>query len=129
MKKRFRTAYNSEPEKGEVNNMPSETIPDQSMSVGEIVKRYARGLPLDGARVPVWMDREEPDDLDLLDWNKLDLAEKQEIRERYQQELDELKENLKDIRKRYQQVPKEEKETPMENQKPSAGATQEDQKK
>lgn len=49
---------------------PSVTVPDQSMSVKEILDRFARGLPLDGARVPIWDGEEETPDL-----RRLDLAE------------------------------------------------------
>lgn len=42
------------PAKGEVNNEPALTIPDDSLSIKEILDRYARGLPLGGERVPVY---------------------------------------------------------------------------
>lgn len=47
MKQRFRSNYNYNASKdGETNLMPSETVPNMSMSIQEIAKRYTRGLPL-----------------------------------------------------------------------------------
>ena len=47
----FKTQWNSDlfvddPTNGEVNNEPSMTIPDQSMSIEEIVTRFASGEPI-----------------------------------------------------------------------------------
>lgn len=78
------------PKKYEASKMPSETVPDQTMSIREILTRYARGLPLAGERVPVYSDDPEND---LPDLQHLDLAERQEI-------LEERKEELEDIKRR-----------------------------
>ena len=40
-------------EVGEVNSLPSETVPDESLSIKEILQRFVSGLPLDVARRPV----------------------------------------------------------------------------
>lgn len=71
----FKNHYNSRPVADEVNNKPSKTIPNQSMSVREIMHRFANGLPITGQKVPVY----EPEDLDGLvppNWNTLDISEK-----------------------------------------------------
>lgn len=70
----------------EKNYKPSLTIPDQTMSIREIVDRYAKGLPIDGSRNPIW-DEEN----DLPDWRTLDLAERQELAESYQHEINTIK--------------------------------------
>lgn len=79
---KFRHSYNYDhtKNKGELNTLPSETIPNQSMSIQEILSRWTRGLPMTGAKVPVY----NGDDL-LPDLKKMDLVE-----------LDELKRSVKD---------------------------------
>lgn len=54
-------------EVGEVNSSPSETIPDESLSIKEILQRFVNGMPLDVARRPVVFgdDLEQSED----DWN------------------------------------------------------------
>lgn len=49
---------------GEVNLEPSLTIPDDALSIKEILDRYARGLPLGGERVPVYNGEELIPDFD-----------------------------------------------------------------
>lgn len=65
----------------------SKTLPDQTMSIKELLDRQARGLPLAGQRVPIY----EPDS-DLPDPRKLDLAEREELALSYAEELKTLKE-------------------------------------
>lgn len=74
---------------------PKQTVPDQSLSIKEILDRYARGLPLGGQRIPVY----EPDN-DLPDPRTLDLAERQELAERYTAELLELRERENELKQR-----------------------------
>ena len=78
----FREDYHQ----GEINNLPSETIPDQSMSVSEIMRRFASGLPISGQRVQLF------EDSDLPDIDKLDLVEKAELRQYYATELKQFNE-------------------------------------
>lgn len=79
------------PYTGEVNNQPSETIPDQTMSMREILTRYAKGLPIDGAKTPLWEDGEgfakDPD--------TLDLAEREELATQAREELQQINERIK----------------------------------
>lgn len=72
------------PKKYEVNDLASETVPDQTMSMREILTRYSRGLPLGGERVPLYS--EDPEN-DMPDMQHLDLAEQQEIIEQHKDEL------------------------------------------
>lgn len=87
---KFQTQYNRKdfPRRHEINTLPSATIPDQTMTIKQIMDRYARGLPLEGVKVPIY----EGEDSDLPDPKTLDLAERQELKEQYQEELQELKE-------------------------------------
>ncbi|QGF19321.1 hypothetical protein [Antarctic microvirus CAA_003_V_4] len=69
----------------EVNNSPSLTIPDQTMSINEIVRRFASGLPLGGNRVPEYDG--EDDVLDGINPKTLDMSELHEIRQEFANEL------------------------------------------
>jgi hypothetical protein len=75
----------------EQNNEPSATIPDQSMSIRELLQRYASGLPLAGGKEPIY----EGEDGDGIDPRRLDLAERQELEIAARQELAEIEERLK----------------------------------
>lgn len=70
---------------------PSQTIPDQTMSIRELVRRYASGLPLGGSREPIY----EGEEGDGIDPRRLDLAERQEIEIAARQELAEIESRLK----------------------------------
>ncbi|QGF19333.1 hypothetical protein [Antarctic microvirus COCH21_V_SP_16] len=69
----------------EENNSPSLTIPDQTMSINEIVRRFASGLPLGGNRVPEYDG--EDDVLDGINPKTLDMSELHEIRMEFANEL------------------------------------------
>lgn len=75
----------------EINEEPSVTIPDQSMSVRELLTRYANGLPLGGVKEQIY----EGEDGDGIDPRRLDLAERQELEISARQELAEIEERLK----------------------------------
>lgn len=85
---KVRNQYNGKtfPSDGEKNFGPSQTVPDQTMSIKEILERYARGLPMDG-KVPIY----EGEDGDGIDPRRLDLSERQEIARLYTDELNEIK--------------------------------------
>ena len=70
---------------------PSQTIPDQALTVKEILTRYASGLPLGGSNEPIY----EGEDGDGIDPRRLDLAERQELEIAARQELAEIEERLK----------------------------------
>lgn len=73
----------------EVNNLPSLTVPDQAMTVQELLARFASGLPLSGGKVPQYDGEEEMTDLD-----RLDLAERQSILEAAREEIREINERV-----------------------------------
>jgi hypothetical protein len=77
----------------EINEDPSETVPDQSMSIRTILERYSRGLPISGERTPIWQQGDDYNDLP--DPRTLDLAERQELAESIQQELKNIKKTWK----------------------------------
>lgn len=86
----FKTPYNRETHKtqAEKNTSPSLTIPDQSMSIPEIFRRFASGLPVGGQKVPFYDDNEEND---LPDPKTMDLADIQAYQEQAAAELMEIK--------------------------------------
>ena len=79
------------PYKGEVNNKPSETIPDQTMTMREILTRYAKGLPIDGEKTPLWEEGEGY----AKDPETLDLAEREELATQAREELQQINERIK----------------------------------
>ncbi|AXH77831.1 MAG: hypothetical protein [Microviridae sp.] len=85
------------PKKYKAFTMPSETVPDQSLTIRQILDRYARGLPLD-VKTPIW---EEDDELNPLpDVRTLDLTEKQEMLQNAKDELQAIKVKMAEKRKK-----------------------------
>lgn len=80
LKSKFKNHYNVQwfPLDEEKNFGPSCTVPDQSMSIREIMDRFARGLPLGGEKVPIW-NGEDDDVFDGVDPRTLDLSEKEDL--------------------------------------------------
>jgi len=83
--------YHTFDKKYEKNGQPSKTVPDQTMSIRELLRRYASGLPLGGSKEPIY----EGEDGDGVDPRYLDLAERQELEIKARQELAEIEERLK----------------------------------
>lgn len=89
-RRKINTWFQPSLEFGEVNNDPSMTVPDQTMTMTEIMNRYAKGLPLAGQKLPQYEDIEEGDDY-LPDPRRMDLAERQELKEAAEKELENMK--------------------------------------
>lgn len=92
---KFKTQWNADEfprSPGETNTGISETIPDQSLSVREIMTRHAHGLPVSGERVPVYHGEEEF----LPDPNTLDLAEREDLKIQNAEEIKRHREALND---------------------------------
>lgn len=91
------------PKNYEVSGGVSMTIPEQTMSIREIMKRFAAGLPIDGEKVPIY----EGEESDLPDLKYMDLAERQEFVENAQIELADLQAKInEDKRKKVPLKPK-----------------------
>lgn len=87
-----RTPFNAkEYNDNEVFTEPSQTVPDQALTIREILKRYASGQPLGGGREPIY----EGEEGDGIDPRTLDLAERQELEIAARQELAEIEKRLK----------------------------------
>jgi hypothetical protein len=70
----------------EVNTLPSLTIPDQNMSIRQIIDNYTRGLPVNSFN-PIY----DGEDYDLPDPRTLDLVERHEMAERIKEEVASIK--------------------------------------
>ena len=44
----FKSILNYTPDAGQINDLPSLTVPDETMSLRELVQRHSRGLPIKG---------------------------------------------------------------------------------
>lgn len=92
---KFSNQYNQHlfDHKKESNRKPSMTVPDQALSIKQIMDRFARGLPMGGGFTPVYNGEE--DILEGVDPRKLDLVEKAEIKKTIQN-------TIKNITKKYE---------------------------
>lgn len=83
--------YQRQADAYETTDKPSMTIPDQTLSIREILARYSRGLPIDNTKVPIYDGEDEfyPDP------KTLDLADRQAMRESVNQEIYELSKKVK----------------------------------
>lgn len=87
-KTKFRTNYNNvgEPIRKKENNMPSMTVPDQSMTVREIQIRFASGIPLSGEKIPIYTGEEDfwngidPKSLDIVELNEIMKSRIEEVK-------------------------------------------------
>lgn len=73
------------PSKGETSFRPSKTVPDQAMSIQEILRRYASGQPIGGMKVPLYEGEDE-----FPDPNTMDLVDRQEYTEMVKNELKQI---------------------------------------
>lgn len=113
---KFKTQYNATPSIGEINNEPSMTVPDQTLSMKDILRRFRQGLPITGAKAPVFDD--DGSEEYFPDLSKMDLADRQQAIEDAQVELASLKTKIEEEKKQKAQVKtkpaKKKKEEPEE---------------
>lgn len=96
MAKKFKTQYNASefPDKGEVNNEVSMTVPDMTMSIPEILKRYASGMTVGGAKHPLYHGNEDYDDVGDHNLQNMDELERIDYLREKEQELLQLKDSI-----------------------------------
>lgn len=134
----IRSNYNREydnAERFEQVDPISMTIPDQSMSVREIMERYARGIPFEAGRIPIYTG----EDSEFPDWDKLDISEQYQLIEENRERILEMQRELHRRARLAKQPPEVKKLTEMsqaeaergtqEQPAPSAGGTTPDNKK
>jgi len=97
----IKTPYNRElhEKQYEKNTLPSKTIPDQTLSIPELIKRYASGLPLEGHKQPIYSDNPEDDILGGRVFASLDLSEQYDIVRNAQQEYKQITQRLRNSKK------------------------------
>lgn len=84
---------------GKITYGPSLTVPDQTMSLREILSRHSRGLPISGVKVnPEYHGDTE----DLVDFRTMDLAEKEDFIKAKADELKSIKDKLETERQQQQ---------------------------
>lgn len=71
---------------GDINNLPSETEPDQAMSVREIISRYARGVSLDVKTYEPFYSDDEIPDIQSMDLEEIASYREHLVTERYRLE-------------------------------------------
>lgn len=85
----------------ETNTLPSMTVPDETMSVKELVYRFAQGMPLDTVRqrVPIYDDTQLDDEWDVHPANlqDLDLVDLIELHRNASERLSNLKAKMDDV--------------------------------
>lgn len=89
-KSKFRSTFNRIPAKMEQITNPSQTIPDQAMTVAEIMRRHANGLSINESRVPLYYGEED----DMPDLSRMDKADREMKIQEMRQQHDELRERL-----------------------------------
>lgn len=75
---------------GEINTKPSLTLPDQTLSIPELIKRYAQGLPLGAPALGHYDENPEEDLLNGKNWETLDLSEKANFMQAAKEEYHEI---------------------------------------
>lgn len=113
---KFKSHYNSKEFKrdDEVNNQPSKTVPDQAMSVREIMDRYAKGLPIEEGRVPLYEEDDDPEIDSMPDMRTLDISEQREY-------LEEVKKQNKELQLKYQREQQRKRNPPKPKRDDHAG--------
>lgn len=84
----------------EVNTLPSLTIPDQTLSVKDILDRHTRGLPFTNASTPVYNLDDEGNELMPVDWQRLDISERVERLEQAKAYTERLRKQMDDESKK-----------------------------
>lgn len=86
--------FNYVPQEGEVNTLPSETVPDMSMSVNEILTRFAQGRPLSVSNNLHYTGDDYTPDV-----RTMDLVELEEMRRANAERINELNKKLEEVDK------------------------------
>lgn len=88
----------------ELSDLPSLTIPDQSMSIRQIMLRYSRGLPIHGADVPMYQGQDIDFDNVLPHYKAMDISERAEFAEKARAYIkvqnEKRDQDIKDLEKR-----------------------------
>lgn len=79
------------PKRYETTQQPSQTVPDQTMSMREILKRFTRGQKIDvGYNLP-YMEESDIETSSGMNIHKLDLSEQMELLKQSKDDIDRIK--------------------------------------
>lgn len=114
--------YNYKDHKGEIPKGVSLTIPDQSMSIRQLIERHTRGqqIPIHMPSYQFTSDSEIDESMNIPDMEKLDYFEKVELKENVQETIDETKKSIKARVKRVNKLAEAQK-LAKQQAKPSEG--------
>lgn len=89
---KFRNNWNSNefPQHAETNREASKTVPDQSLSIQQILTRYATGQPLGNQKSPIYYG----DEVTVPEMEKLDLSERYDLIKENRQKIESLKREI-----------------------------------
>lgn len=76
------------------SKMPSETVPNEALSVQEMLLKYSKGIDITGAKVPVWHEG----DFDAVDISKvqdLDIHDRMEFKRELEESIESARKQLK----------------------------------
>lgn len=94
---KLRNQYNKDEfsEDKEINDLPSQTIPNQTMGLRELLTRFGRGLPITGEKFPMFHGEDTPPDL-----TKMDLADVETLRDNVAADIKAKQEQLQSEQQR-----------------------------
>lgn len=96
--------YNYKAVRNEINTLPSETVPNETMTIRQILERHVSGLAMPKERSPIYHD--ETEDMYVPDPRTLDLVDIQELAEKNDQMA---KDFIRDRTYRMQELAKKQK--------------------
>ncbi len=86
--------FKAEKVKHKFFTMPSETVPDQTMSIREIMERYAKGLPVGDGYTEIY--DEDPETQLGINIKSLDLVDIQELKGHAKDRIQEIRNTTKE---------------------------------
>lgn len=95
---KFRTQYEGHVPTMEPGGGKSLTLPDQAMSIQEIMRRFAAGMPLEGQRVPLY----EGEDAVPIELAHMDLIDRELALKAAKEELEATKKRVSDSMRKAQ---------------------------
>lgn len=95
---KIKTQYNASEFKKyrESNFSPSKTVPDQSLTVKQLLERFSRGMPLTGELTPVYNG-----DIDLPDFNTMDISEIHDLKQSVAKDIEDKRALLAESQKQF----------------------------
>ena len=91
-----RTAYNRTRYKNKQSTLPSLTIPNETYTIPELIRRFTKGIDDGITRPTTYQEGVTHDDIDMEKFSRLDINDKHEFAEHNQQRIDQLVQNQKD---------------------------------